>query len=50
MDELIALVYFLIFLNVAIILFMGYDKKNASYFEDDLPVSLENDNIFTRKT
>ena len=66
MDELFVLVYFLIALNMFVIMFMGYKECNnkQSTFNVGFPLgnsslnkdetwgelNLENDNIFTRKT
>ena len=66
MDELFVLVYFLIALNMFIIMFMGYKECNnkQSTFNTEFTLgnsspnkdetwgelNLENDNIFTRKT
>ena len=66
MDELFVLVYFLIALNMFIIMFMGYKEcsnkqstfnvgfplGNSSLNKDETwgELNLENDNIFTRKT
>ncbi len=65
MDELFVLVYFLIALNMFVILFMGYKEcnNNQPSFNIGFPLDnsslnkqeswgelkLENDNIFTRK-
>lgn len=53
MDELFVLVYFLIILNLIIVLCLGYTDKNASYFDntrlnEPLEFNIENDNIFMR--
>ena len=64
MDELFALVYFLIALNMCVVLFMGYKEcnnkdtafkvgfplSNSSLNKDEGELNLENDNIFTRKS
>jgi len=64
MDELFALVYFLIALNMFVILFMGYKQcnnkdttfkvgfplNNSSLHKDEGEMNLETDNIFTRRS
>ena len=54
MDELFVLVYFLIILNLIIVLCLGYTDKNASYFDNNplnepLEFNIESDNIFIRE-
>jgi hypothetical protein len=64
MDELFALVYFLIALNMCVVLFMGYKEcnnkdtnfkvgfplSNSSLNKDEGEMNLETDNIFTRRS
>jgi len=58
MDELFALVYFLIALNMCVILFMGYkecNNKDTSFnmvhkVQDYDIKGMETDNIFTRRS
>jgi hypothetical protein len=64
MDELFVLVYFLIILNMFVILFMGYKEcnnqntnfkvefplSNSSLNKDEGEMNLETDNIFTRRS
>jgi len=58
MDELFALVYFLIALNMCVILFMGYKEcsnQNTSFnmvhkVQDYDIKGMETDNIFTRRS
>ena len=60
MDELFVLVYFLIILNMFIILFMGYKECNNlnTKIKEEFPLmnyreeqrGIEADNIFTRNT
>ncbi len=64
MDELFALVYFLIALNMCVVLFMGYKEcsnqntnfkvevplTNSSLNKYEGEMNLETDNIFTRRS
>ena len=50
MDELFALVYFLIALNMCVILFMGYKECNNTNVNLSSLNKVESDNIFTRRS